>query len=89
MSKWSSIAENFSKNVIEYKNHWKCLETMILIQQRENISYSPPTNVKGTETPNQRASKAMSVENGTAALLPFPQSIKFMMKKSPNTKLYR
>ena len=51
-----------------------------------NPKYAP-TNVSGTEIPNQRASRARRVVNGIAALLPFIHSARFRMKNIPNTIL--
>ncbi|KAK4336799.1 hypothetical protein RND71_043578 [Anisodus tanguticus] len=44
-----------------------------------------PTNVNGKEIPNHKNSKAIKVVNGTAAELPFPQSIKLSKKNMENT----
>lgn len=46
-----------------------------------------PTNVSGTEIPNHRASNAISVEKGMAALLPSAHSTRFNRKNTPNTTL--
>jgi len=46
-----------------------------------------PTNVNGTEIPNQRPSRVNSVRIGTAALLPSSQYIRFRSKNTGNTIL--
>ena len=46
-----------------------------------------PTNVSGTEMPNQRANKATKMPKEMAPELPLLQRTKFKMKKTPNTIL--
>ena len=43
--------------------------------------------VRGAETPNHNANTATSVENGMAAELPSPHSIKFITKNITKTVL--
>jgi hypothetical protein len=43
--------------------------------------------VSGTETPNQRARRAIRVVKGTAAELPLLQRIRFITKNKQNTML--
>ena len=46
-----------------------------------------PTNVRGTETRNQRARSSTRVRKGTAADDPLYQSTRFITKKWANTIL--
>ena len=67
---------HFSDTTIKYK-----IFTLFL-----NPKYAP-TNVSGTEIPNQRASRASKVVNGIAALDPSIHNTRFKIKNRANTIL--
>ncbi len=68
---------------VKYTIKWrKILKTTCLNPK------NAPTKVRGTETPNQRASRATRVKKGMAAELPLYHRTRFMTKKWANTTLF-